>query len=55
MAGYKIFRLIIVIVTTLALTFNAVILPAAALEVGSVNETGCIAASYIWLRSDTEQ
>ena len=42
MAGYKIFRLIIVIVTTLALTFNAVILPAAALEVGSVNETGSV-------------
>ena len=42
MAGYKNFRLIIVIVTTLALTFNAVILPAAALEVGSVNETGSV-------------
>lgn len=42
MAGYKKFRLIIVIVTTLALTFNAVILPAAALEVGSVNETGSV-------------
>ena len=42
MAGYKIFRLIIVIVTTLALTFNAVILPAAALEAGSVNETGSV-------------
>ena len=42
MAGYKNFRLIIVIVTTLALTFNAVILPATALEVGSVNETGSV-------------
>ena len=42
MAGYKNFRLIIAIVTTLALTFNAVILPAAALEVGSVNETGSV-------------
>ena len=42
MAGYKNFRSIIVIVTTLALTFNAVILPAAALEVGSVNETGSV-------------
>ena len=42
MAGYKNFRLIIGIVTTLALTFNAVILPAAALEVGSVNETGSV-------------
>lgn len=42
MAEYKVFRLIIVIVTTLALTFNAVILPAAALEVGSVNETGSV-------------
>lgn len=42
MAGYKKFRLIIVIVTTLALTFNAVILPAAALEAGSVNETGSV-------------
>ena len=42
MAGYKIFRLIIVIVTTLALTFNAVILPAAALEAASVNETGSV-------------
>ena len=42
MAGYKNFRLIIVIVTTLALTFNAVILPAAALEAGSVNETGSV-------------
>ena len=42
MAGYKKFRLIIVIVTTLALTFNVVILPAAALEVGSVNETGSV-------------
>ena len=42
MAGYKNFRLIIAIVTTLALTFNVVILPAAALEVGSVNETGSV-------------
>ena len=42
MAGYKNFRLIIGIVTTMALTFNAVILPAAALEVGSVNETGSV-------------
>lgn len=42
MAGYKIFRLIIAIVTTLALTFNAVILPVAALEAGSVNETGSV-------------
>ena len=42
MAGYKKFRLIIAIVTTLALTFNAVTLPAAALEVGSVNETGSV-------------
>lgn len=42
MAGYKIFRLIIVIITTLALTFNAVILPAAALEAASVNETGSV-------------
>lgn len=42
MAGYKNFRLIIVIVTTLALTFNAVILPAAALEAASVNETGSV-------------
>lgn len=42
MAGYKNFRLIIGIVTTMALAFNAVILPAAALEVGSVNETGSV-------------
>lgn len=42
MAGYKKFRLIIGIVTTMALTFNTVILPAAALEVGSVNETGSV-------------
>lgn len=42
MAGYKNFRLIIGFVTTLVLTFNAVILPAAALEVGSVNETGSV-------------
>ena len=42
MAGYKNFRLIIGIVTALVLTFNAVILPAAALEVGSVNETGSV-------------
>ena len=42
MAEYKNFRLIIGIVTTMALTFNAVILPAAALEVGSVNETGSV-------------
>ena len=42
MAGYKNFRLIIGIVTTMALTFNAVILPSAALEVGSVNETGSV-------------
>ena len=42
MAGYKNFRLIIVIVTTLALTFNAVILPAAALEAASINETGSV-------------
>lgn len=42
MTGYKNFRLIIVIVTTLALTFNAVILPAAALEAASVNETGSV-------------
>ena len=42
MTGYKKFRLIIVIVTTLALTFNAVVLPAAALEIGSVNETGSV-------------
>lgn len=42
MAGYKNFRLIIAIVTTLALTFNAVILPAAALEAASVNETGSV-------------
>lgn len=42
MAGYKTFRLIIAIVTTLALTFNAVILPAAALEAASVNETGSV-------------
>ena len=39
MAGYKNFRLIIGIVTALVLTFNAVMLPAAALEAGSVNET----------------
>ena len=42
MAGYKYFRLIIAIVTTLALTFNAVIPPVAALEAGSVNETGSV-------------
>lgn len=42
MAGYKNFRLIIAIVTTLALTSNAVILPAAALEAASVNETGSV-------------
>ena len=42
MAGYKNFRLIIAIVTTLALTFNAVIPPVAALEAGSVNETGSV-------------
>ena len=42
MAGYKNFRLIIGIVTALVLTFNAVILPAAALEDGSVNETGSV-------------
>lgn len=42
MAGYKNFRLIIGIVTALVLTFNAVILPAAALEAGSVNETGSV-------------
>ena len=42
MTGYKNFRLIIVIVTTLALTFNAVILPAAASEAASVNETGSV-------------
>ena len=42
MAGYKNFRLIIGIVTALALTFNAVIPPAAALEAGSVNETGSV-------------
>lgn len=42
MAGYKNFRLIIGIVTALVLTFNAVILPAAALEAGSVNGTGSV-------------
>lgn len=42
MAGYKNFRLIIGIVTALVLTFNAVILPAVALEAGSVNETGSV-------------
>ena len=42
MAGYKNFRLIIGIVTALVLTFNAVILPAAASEAGSVNETGSV-------------
>lgn len=42
MAGYKNFRLIIGIVTALVLTFDAVILPAAALEAGSVNETGAV-------------
>ena len=42
MAGYKNFRLIIAIVTALALTFNTVMLPAAALEAGSVNETGSV-------------
>lgn len=42
MAGYKNFRLIIGIVTALVLTFDAVILPAAALEAGSVNETGSV-------------
>ena len=42
MAGYKNFRLIIGIVTALVLTFNAVILPAAALEADSVNETGSV-------------
>ena len=42
MAGYKNFRLIIGIVTALVLTFNAVMLPAAALEAGSVNETGSV-------------
>ena len=42
MAGYKNFRLIIGIVTALVLTFNAVMLPAAALETGSVNETGSV-------------
>ena len=42
MARYKIFRLIIGIVMALVLTFNAVILPVAALEVGSVNETGSV-------------
>lgn len=42
MAGYKNFRLIIGIVTALVLTFNAVILPAAALEAGSVHETGSV-------------
>ena len=42
MTGYKNFRLIIAIVTALALTFNTVMLPAAALEVGSVNETGSV-------------
>lgn len=42
MAGYKNFRLIIGIVTALVLTFNAVFLPAAALEAGSVNETGSV-------------
>ena len=42
MAGYKKFRLIIGIVMALALTFNAVILPVAALEAGSVNETGSV-------------
>ena len=42
MAGYKNFRLIIVIVMALVLTFNAVILPAAALEADSVNETGSV-------------
>ena len=42
MARYKIFRLIIGIVMALVLTFNAVVLPVAALEVGSVNETGSV-------------
>ena len=42
MARYKIFRLIIGIVMALVLTFNAVILPVAALEAGSVNETGSV-------------
>ena len=42
MAGYKNFRLIIGIVMALVLTFNAVILPVAALEAGSVNETGSV-------------
>ena len=42
MAGYKNFRLIIGIVMALVLTFHAVILPAAALEAGSVNETGSV-------------
>lgn len=42
MAGYKNFRLIIGIVTALVLTFNAVMLPAAALEAGSVHETGSV-------------
>mgnify|MGYP003523982439 FL=1 len=42
MAGYKNFRLIIGIVMALVLTFNAVILPAAAFEAGSVNETGSV-------------
>ena len=42
MAGYKNFRSIIGIVMALVLTFNAVILPAAALEVDSVNETGSV-------------
>ena len=42
MTGYKKFRSIIGIVTALALTFNAAMLPAAALEAGSVNETGSV-------------
>lgn len=42
MARYKIFRLIIGIVMALVLTFNAVVLPVAALEGGSVNETGSV-------------
>lgn len=42
MVGYNNFRLIIGIVTALVLTFNAVIFPAAAVEAGSVNETGSV-------------
>ena len=53
MAGYKNFRLIIGIVAALALTFNAVILPAATLEAGSVNETGSVGKNQEEAQEDT--